>query len=256
MIERTQFTFYESFYKAISRIKNDSDRAKTYDAICAYALYGTMPVLDELPDAAAIAFELVKPNLDASRKKAEGGKKGRPLKDKEKIPERCDKDTGNEKEKEKEIEKEDEKEKENEIEIEDECLIDIPPAPSAPAPPSASVPYETIKNLYNEICTSFPKCTVMSDARKKAVKARFSSGYTLEHFKVLFTKAEASSFLKGKNDRSWTANLDWLIKDANMAKVLDGNYDDHGRGKPIEYGTGFETSNPFMEMLNERRDRQ
>ena len=120
----------------------------------------------------------------------------------------------------------------------------------------SSAPYESIKNLYNEICTSFPKCTVMSDARKLAVKDRFSSGYTLEHFKVLFTKAEASSFLKGKNARSWTANFDWMIKDANMAMVLDGNYDDHSRSKPVDHGTGFETSNPFMEMLNERRDRQ
>ena len=100
--------------------------------------------------------------------------------------------------------------------------------------PSPSVPYENIKNLYNEICKSFPRCTAMSEARKKAVKARMSSGYTVEHFKTLFTKAEASSFLKGGNNRNWKANFDWLIKDANMAKVLDGNYDD--RGMPGGYG--------------------
>ena len=43
---------------------------------------------------------------------------------------------------------------------------------------------------------------------------------------MLFEKAEASSFLKGSNDRAWRATFDWLIKDTNMAKVLDGNYDD------------------------------
>lgn len=75
-MERTQFTFYESFFKAISRIKKDADRGKAYDAICAYALYGTEPDLDELPDSAAIAFELSKPNLDASRRKASSGKRG------------------------------------------------------------------------------------------------------------------------------------------------------------------------------------
>ena len=32
-------------------------------------------------------------------------------------------------------------------------------------------------------------------------------------------------FLKGKNNRDWQANFDWLIKDSNMAKTLDGNYD-------------------------------
>ena len=32
--------------------------------------------MDSLPDAAAIAFEMIKPNLDASRRKAESGSKG------------------------------------------------------------------------------------------------------------------------------------------------------------------------------------
>ena len=42
---------------------------------------------------------------------------------------------------------------------------------------------------------------------------------------TLFKKAEASDFLKGKNGRDWQATFDWLIKDNNMAKVLEGNYD-------------------------------
>ena len=42
--------------------------------------------------------------------------------------------------------------------------------------------------------------------------------------------AEASSFLKGQNSRNWSASFDWLIKDANMAKVLDGNYQDRQSG--------------------------
>lgn len=92
------------------------------------------------------------------------------------------------------------------------------------------VRYETIKNLYNDTCVSLSKCTVMSDARKKAIKARFTSGYTLDDFKHLFEKTEASNFLKGANSRNWRATFDWLIKDGNMAKVLDGNYDDHERG--------------------------
>ena len=96
--------------------------------------------------------------------------------------------------------------------------------------PASPVPYETIKSMYNEICLSFPRCKALSEARKKTIKARFKNGYTEEDFKTLFTKAEASSFLKGKNSRSWSATFDWLIKDTNMAKVLDGNFDDHRKG--------------------------
>ena len=43
---------------------------------------------------------------------------------------------------------------------------------------------------------------------------------------MVFEKAEASHFLKGGNGRDWSADFDWLMKDANFAKVLDGNYDD------------------------------
>lgn len=75
-MERTQFTFYDSFFRSISRIKNKNARCDAYDAICRYALTGEGPDLDKMSDAAAIAFEGAKPNLDASRRKAESGKKG------------------------------------------------------------------------------------------------------------------------------------------------------------------------------------
>ena len=90
--------------------------------------------------------------------------------------------------------------------------------------------YEEIVGLYNEICVSFPKVRSISEARRKAIKARLTTGYTIEHFKELFQRAEASSFLKGKNDRNWQATFDWLVTDSNMAKVIDGNYTDKGGG--------------------------
>ena len=48
--------------------------------------------------------------------------------------------------------------------------------------------------------------------------------------------AEASSFLKGQNNRNWTATFHWLIADANMAKVLDGNYKDKPQSSPYFIG--------------------
>lgn len=73
---RKQFTFYESFYSALRRIRKKADRADAYDAIVTYALLGQEPDLDSLPDAAAIAFELIRPTLDASRRKSESGRTG------------------------------------------------------------------------------------------------------------------------------------------------------------------------------------
>lgn len=71
-MERKQFTFYASFFEALERIRNKKDRSDAYDAICRYALRGEEPDLLALSDAAAITFQLVRPTLDSSRKKAEG----------------------------------------------------------------------------------------------------------------------------------------------------------------------------------------
>lgn len=89
---------------------------------------------------------------------------------------------------------------------------------------------QQIVDLYHSICKSFPSVRSLSDARKKAIKARLNT-YSLDDFKAVFEAAEASSFLKGANDRNWTATFDWLIKDQNMAKVLEGNYADKRGGR-------------------------
>lgn len=102
-----------------------------------------------------------------------------------------------------------------ELEIEKETRID----------------YQQVVDLYNSICKSFPSVRSLSDARKKAIKARMKT-YTIEELKKVFQNAEASSFLKGKNDRNWSANFDWMIADKNIAKILEGNYAD----KPSRYG--------------------
>lgn len=100
------------------------------------------------------------------------------------------------------------------------------------------VNYQLITDMYNDTCVSFPRLTKLSENRKKAIKARLNT-YSIDDFKRLFEKAEASSFLKGKNDRNWSANFDWLIKDSNMAKVLEGNYEDKPKAAPAAKQNSF-----------------
>lgn len=99
------------------------------------------------------------------------------------------------------------------------------------------VDYQLIADMYNETCVSFPRIRALSDSRKKAIKARLRT-YSIDDFRTLFQKAEASDFLKGRNNRNWTATFDWLICDSNMAKVLDGNYDDRKGGGKHEADAG------------------
>lgn len=85
------------------------------------------------------------------------------------------------------------------------------------------VDYDGVKNAYNSLCPSLPAIKALSDFRKRAIKARLKD-YTLEDLREAFKLAEGSNFLKGENERSWKANFDWLMKEANLAKVLEGNY--------------------------------
>ena len=111
-----------------------------------------------------------------------------------------------------------------------------------------NIDYSRIINAYNDICISFPRLRTLSDTRKKAIKARINSGYTYEDFETMFIKAETSTFLKGGNDRDWSATFDWMLKDANMAKILDGNYDNKKVATPKNQQ---KSSNPFLNRLKE-----
>lgn len=112
------------------------------------------------------------------------------------------------------------------------------------------IPYQQIVDMYNSICPSFPSVKSLSEARKKAIKARLNT-YTVDDFRMLFEKTEASSFLKGANDRNWTATFDWLLKDSNMAKVLDGNYDNKPDRKKSNYNS-FPQRNYDMDELERK----
>ena len=114
-----------------------------------------------------------------------------------------------------------------------------------------SIEYQQIAALYNSICVSFPKLTRLSDKRKKSIRARFNQGYTLDDFKKVFELAEGSRFLKGSNIRNWHATFDWMIADANMAKVLDGNYTDRkgGDDNATAADKGRGTVRDFYEQL-------
>ena len=113
------------------------------------------------------------------------------------------------------------------------------------------VDYQEIINLYNNTCVSFPKVFTLSETRKKAIKKKLKT-YSMEDFKKLFEMTEGSKFLKGENNWNWSANFDWLIKDSNMVKVLEGNYEDKLDNRPRQTSTG----NIFLDMLQEEEEKE
>ncbi len=81
----------------------------------------------------------------------------------------------------------------------------------------------TIKNLYNSICTNLVECKELTNKRKQLIK---SCTYSEEELKILFQRANKSSFLQGNNSYGFKANFDWIMKKDNAIKVLEGIYDD------------------------------
>ena len=113
------------------------------------------------------------------------------------------------------------------------------PRAGTPAASEATCPLAEIMRLYNETCASYPRIRCIAGTREKAVRARWRQYGDIEIFRELFQKAEASDFLKGQNERNWSATFDWLLGANNMAKVLEGNYDgSHGSGARQQAPTG------------------
>ena len=87
-----------------------------------------------------------------------------------------------------------------------------------------------IFDLYKSVCTSLPEVQRLTDFRVNVILETLKR-FSVEDFKSCFEKAEASSFLKGKNDSGWTASFDWLITECNLVKVIEGKYDDKPKRK-------------------------
>ena len=99
-------------------------------------------------------------------------------------------------------------------------------------PKTTRTDYQAVLDAFHESCPSLPKVLKLSDSRKKAIKARLSD-FGLEEIKRAFALTEQSDFLKGTNATGWQAGFDWLMKPANLTKVLEGNYENkHKAGKP------------------------
>ena len=93
---------------------------------------------------------------------------------------------------------------------------------------------EDVVDLFHSVCGSFPSVRKITSKRQKNISDVLGS-YTMADLKEVFTNAENSSFLKGDNDRGWTASFDWLINKENIVKVLEGNYADRKKEGTI-YG--------------------
>lgn len=89
---------------------------------------------------------------------------------------------------------------------------------------SPKIDWVGLMNWYNSLFRDkLPAIKSMTETRKKAVKARIAQ-YGKESIRTVFNLVLQSSFLLGGNDHNWKCDFDWIFKQANYTKILEGNY--------------------------------
>ena len=92
-------------------------------------------------------------------------------------------------------------------------------------------PYQKIVDLYHETCRSYPHLKSITKSRKEKLHTRWGEYPDISEWREAFMRMEASDYCRG--NKGWKATFDWLIdNDKNMAKVLEGNYDNKGGYEP------------------------
>lgn len=100
-------------------------------------------------------------------------------------------------------------------------------------------PIDSIIKLYAEELPTNPQLKVRTPAREAAIRARWQQFFAegdftteeggIECFRWFFGKVKRSRFLTGQTDRPFRADLEWLMKAGNFAKIVEGRYDDAAR---------------------------
>lgn len=120
-------------------------------------------------------------------------------------------------------------------------------------PPSTekkeSVNYQKIVDSFNKTCTSLPKVCSLTEKRKRAIKLILKK-HSLKELEMVFKKVEDSDFLNGNSDKWSGATFDWILKESNFIKVMEGNYDNKIKynnlhGTPSYDIEGYEKYNIF-----------
>ena len=222
---RDGFVFYASWLEAIKNLPREI-QGEVLTAIIEYGLYGETTETPKPITSAMLA--MVKPQIDANNKRYENGTKGgRPPKSETK-PKPNDNQTETKPEPK---EKEKDKDKDNIISLTDNNIIqkentsnEVSKKDELSFHPD-KVDYVALMDFFNKTFNGkLPTIKTMTDARKKAIKARIAQYGKQAVFDVM-KKVYQSTFLLGGNDRNWKCDFDWIFKQEHFTKILEGRYD-------------------------------
>lgn len=121
----------------------------------------------------------------------------------------------------------------------DEGRVDPEEPEAAKCPPC---PHEKILAMYHEALPMLPRAVTWGDERQKFLRARWRETWErlrklgkphaiddlLAWWRAYFARVRASPFLIGqeldRHGKPFFADLEWLVRPTNYAKVLDGKF--------------------------------
>jgi len=88
-----------------------------------------------------------------------------------------------------------------------------------------NIPYNKILEIFTKEVLSLSKPSRLTKSRKGLIRARWEAIGDLDNWKAICKQVQASRFLTGHNDKNWRASFDWILKETNFTKIVEGNYD-------------------------------
>lgn len=108
--------------------------------------------------------------------------------------------------------------------------------------------------LFNEMAqrTGLPIVSKITEKRRLAMLDRLHEIDGLEGLIEVLVKVENSSFCNGGNDRGWKLNIDYLLQEDAITKILEGNFDDaNGDDVASSLARTFDTLKEEMTLEDE-----
>lgn len=99
--------------------------------------------------------------------------------------------------------------------------------------------FEKVRQAYNTICVSLPPLEYDLTIQQAHLITQARTNLRDVSFEEYFRRVEKSDFLTDRTGGSFKANFEWLLKPANINKILSGNYDcaytDTTQERPKDY---------------------
>ncbi len=94
---------------------------------------------------------------------------------------------------------------------------------------------KALLDLWNLHCLPLPQAKSLAGKRGNAAKARLADEGDLGYWEAVVKRMAASSFCRGEGGTGWRASIDFLLRPDTHVKVMEGKYDDHSEGTPINW---------------------